>query len=91
MLDVIKDQFPSILVEEVKDTLKDGIRYFSGSVADDHGLNNLTFVYEITGENGSKRTEKMNAGKLKELNFCILMLNVVKGNSHMIFFYKNKI
>lgn len=64
LLDVIKDQFPSILVEEVKDTLKDGIRYFSGSVADDHGLNNLTFVYEITGENGSKRTEKMNAGKV---------------------------
>lgn len=63
-IDVIKDQHPSILVEEVKDTLKDGIRYFSGSVADDHGLNNLTFVYEITSENGSKRTERMNAGKV---------------------------
>lgn len=63
-IDVIKDQFPSILVEEVKDTLKDGIRYFSGSVADDHGLKNLAFVYEITGENGLKRTERMNAGKV---------------------------
>lgn len=63
-IDVIKDQYPSILVEEVKDTLKDGIRYFSGSVADDHGLNNLTFVYEITSQNGSKRSERMNAGKV---------------------------
>ena len=63
-LSVIKDQFPSIIVEEVKDTLKDGIRYFSGSVTDDHGLNNLTFVYVITGENGFKRTEKMNVSKV---------------------------
>lgn len=63
-VEVIKDQFPSILVEEVKDTLKDGIRYFSGSVADDHGLNGLSFVYEITSEDGSKRTEKMNVSKV---------------------------
>jgi hypothetical protein len=63
-LDVIKDQFPSIIVDEVKDTLKDGIRYFTGSVTDDYGLSNLTFVYVITGEKGSKRTEKMNAGKV---------------------------
>lgn len=63
-VDVIKDQFPSILVEEVKDTLKDGIRYFSGSVADDHGLSGLNFVYEITSEDGTKRSERMNVGKV---------------------------
>jgi len=63
-VEVIKDQFPSILVEEVKDTLKDGIRYFSGSVADDHGLNGLTFVYEITSEDGKKRYERMSVGKV---------------------------
>lgn len=74
-VDVIKDQFPTILVEEVKDTLKDGIRYFSGSVADDHGLNGLTFVYTISGEDGSKRTERMNAGKVfgtnSSFNFAV--------------------
>ena len=52
VVEVIKDQFPSIQVEEVKDTLKDGIRYFSGMVSDDYGLHRLTFHYTIIREDG---------------------------------------
>ena len=63
-VDIIKDDYPTIQVEEVKDTLKDGIRYFSGVTSDDYGLRSLSFVYTITSENGAKRTEKMAAGKV---------------------------
>ncbi len=58
-VDVIKDNYPSIQVEEVKDSIKDGIRYFTGMVSDDHGLSGLSFVYVITAKNGQKRTETM--------------------------------
>lgn len=64
LVEVDKDNYPSIQVREVQDSVKDGIRYFSGSVTDDHGLRSLTFVYTITSKNGAKRTERMNAGKV---------------------------
>ncbi|MBL4863223.1 MAG: hypothetical protein JKY09_09445, partial [Crocinitomicaceae bacterium] len=64
IVDVVKDEFPSIQVEEVQDTLKDGIRYFSGMVSDDHGLNALRFVYKITSDDGTVREERLNVGKV---------------------------
>ncbi|MDG1331309.1 MAG: hypothetical protein P8P74_03200 [Crocinitomicaceae bacterium] len=64
LVEVDKDNFPSIQVGEVKDSIKDGIRYFSGAVTDDHGLSSLNFVYTITSKNGAKRTERMNAGRV---------------------------
>jgi len=63
-VDVIKDEFPSIQVEEMKDSLKDGIRYFSGIVGDDYGLSGLQFKYTITSEDGSVRKESMNVGNV---------------------------
>jgi hypothetical protein len=56
---VIKDAFPLIEVSEQQDSVYDGRKYFSGSVRDDYGLNNLQFVYTIESANGQKRTEKM--------------------------------
>ena len=64
VIDVIKDAHPSIQVEEVKDSIKDGVRYFSGITNDDHGLRNLQFVYSITSDDGSIRKESMNVGRV---------------------------
>jgi DNA repair exonuclease SbcCD ATPase subunit len=64
VIDVVKDEFPRIQVEEVQDSVKDGIRYFSGVVGDDYGLNGLRFVYEIISENGEMRQESMNVGSV---------------------------
>mgnify|MGYP001627152587 FL=1 len=57
---VIKDAFPQIEVLEVKDTVSDGLRFFSGRISDDHGLRNLVFVYVITSEDGKKRENRLN-------------------------------
>lgn len=62
VLDVIKDEFPSIQVEEVKDSVKDGIRYFTGVTGDDYGLSALQFVYTIRSADGTVRNESMNVG-----------------------------
>ena len=56
---VVKDAHPSILVDESKDSISDGLRYFNGSVADDYGLNTLRFIYSIESEWGKKRQVSM--------------------------------
>jgi len=63
-IDVIKDAYPKIVVEEVKDSIKDGLRYFSGSISDDYGLSSLFFIYTITDEKGISRSEKINVSKV---------------------------
>lgn len=63
-IDVIKDEFPSIQVEEQKDTLKDGVRYFSGMLSDDYGLSNLTFHYVIRSASGKETKKSIPAQKV---------------------------
>ena len=64
LIDVIKDEYPRIQAEEVQDSVKDGIRYFSGIVGDDYGINGLRFVYTISSDDGSVREESMNVGNV---------------------------
>ena len=65
LISVIKDVFPSIQVEEFSDSIKDGVRYFSGQVADDYGLNSLNFVYTVYSENAKPRSNTL---KVKTVN-----------------------
>jgi hypothetical protein len=61
-IDVIPDAYPGIVVEEESDSLKDGVRFFSGMASDDHGVFAITFTYKIVAKNG---TEKVNRLKVK--------------------------
>ncbi len=49
-LNVVKDQFPSITVSRVPDSLKVESSYFVGQVADDYGLRTLQIVYYKSGK-----------------------------------------
>lgn len=60
VVNVVKDVFPTVLVEEIKDTLASGRRFFSGSVNDDYGLTNLSFVYTIQSKDGKSKTNRLN-------------------------------
>ncbi|MDX2359537.1 MAG: hypothetical protein QNK23_01940 [Crocinitomicaceae bacterium] len=75
VVEVIKDRFPVIQVAEVKDSIKDGIRYFSGRVGDDYGVSGLTFVYEITNKDGESTKKKIAAspvyGTESPFNFAV--------------------
>ncbi len=59
---VVKDAYPTIQVEEVIDSVSEGLRFFTGNISDDYGLQNLTFAYSIISENG-KRVDKRMAVK----------------------------
>lgn len=58
-IDVIPDAYPGIVVEEQKDSLKDGVRYFSGSASDDHGISGISFTYKIISKDGSEKVNKL--------------------------------
>ncbi len=72
---VIKDNHPTIFVEEIKDTTKDGLRFFGGSVSDDYGLSSLKFVYKISSADGSNRQESMKVtntvGTMQNFDFAV--------------------
>ncbi|MFT5581937.1 MAG: hypothetical protein ACI9G9_001200, partial [Psychromonas sp.] len=74
-IDVIKDAFPSILVNEVKDSLSDGTRFFTGLVSDDYGLSSLMFFYEVRSKNGAVRNESMQvtnvSGTTQKFDFAV--------------------
>jgi hypothetical protein len=59
LVSVIKDAHPTIDVDELKDSVADGVRYFKGQIGDDYGLKSLYFVYKIISENGSSRNQKL--------------------------------
>lgn len=63
-IEVVKDAFPTIQVSEVKDTVSDGLRFFSGQITDDYGLNGLYFVYTIVSEDGKRKENRMSVKKV---------------------------
>ncbi len=49
---VVSDEYPSIAVEEVQDSLQSSIVYYKGDIEDDYGFEKLKFFYRQT--NGEK-------------------------------------
>jgi hypothetical protein len=46
-LHIIPDQFPSIVVEEKRDSVSQKALYFEGKIQDDYGFSSLNFKYKI--------------------------------------------
>jgi hypothetical protein len=55
----IRDAFPSIVVKESKDSVSDGLRFFSGNISDDYGLSALSFRYKVISKSGATREESL--------------------------------
>ena len=67
---VIKDNFPTIKVEQFRDsTSLDGF-YFSGSINDDYGFSSL-YLVEKNGETGEIKREKLNLSLTKQQSFFV--------------------
>lgn len=59
-ISVIKDQAPTIQVEEKPDSISNKALYFSGQVSDDYGFSRLTFKYNIKENNKIVNTVSKN-------------------------------
>jgi hypothetical protein len=53
-VNVIPDRYPIISVEEFIDEEDDKLRYFAGEAADDYGLREISFHYQIKRANGTQ-------------------------------------
>ncbi len=51
-INVIEDEYPTIVVNERSDSINEKKKHFSGNVKDDYGLSRVKFVYEINKNNG---------------------------------------
>jgi hypothetical protein len=50
-IEVMKDQFPQIIVENLRDSILYSTIYLGGSISDDYGLTNLRLNYQIVKRN----------------------------------------
>ncbi len=51
---VVKDKYPSINIEQFKDSLDDSVIYFVGEASDDYGFTSLAFNYKVIGKGGNE-------------------------------------
>jgi hypothetical protein len=58
-IDVVKDAYPDLFVQETCDSTGDGLRFFNGRISDDYGLSSLTFVYTIVSDDGTRKQNKL--------------------------------
>jgi hypothetical protein len=64
----IKDQAPSIKLQETKDSINPFLRYFNGSIADDYGFSKLQFKYRIVNEQTTSDYVSQNLAVSKSYN-----------------------
>ena len=74
-VEVLKYEYPSIIVSESIDSISSGVRFFSGICSDDYGLTRLNFVYSISKKNGQKINRLINvdpvSGTNHKFNFSV--------------------
>ncbi len=92
-INVVKDQHPTISVEQFKDSTENNIMYFVGRASDDYKINTLNFHYTIVDKGGrNKKTEVVNLSnpKVKELQYDHMVdvneLGLVAGDRLTYFF-----
>ncbi len=57
-LEVIKDAYPRVQVQESRDTISEGMVYFAGAISDDHGIRNLYFHSTTSKADGTETITK---------------------------------
>lgn len=73
-VDVIKDQYPTILLDHLKDSVLFKSIVLGGNIQDDYGLSSLVLHYQITGK---ERSEESN----------VIPIQITPGQSQQNFFY----
>ncbi|MEZ4907989.1 MAG: DUF4175 family protein [Saprospiraceae bacterium] len=71
-INVIKDKFPTIVVDQMRDSLNDNQIYFVGDIADDYGFSSLNFKYSVKDDGntqGQEFSKKIDFDKDKNFRF----------------------
>ncbi|WP_159022126.1 DUF4175 family protein [Formosa sp. L2A11] len=88
-IDVIKDQFPELKVQMVRDTVDLKTMYFNGQLSDDYGLKKLNLVYFETDKASELNTISIPISKSNVDQFITAFPNQLKlkeGVSYSLYF-----
>ncbi|MFB9052012.1 DUF4175 family protein [Formosa undariae] len=88
-IDVIKDQFPELKVEMIRDTVDLKTMYFKGQASDDYGLRKLNLVYFETDNESQKSTIPMSISNSNVDQFVTAFpnqLQLEEGVSYSLYF-----
>ncbi|MGJ5643027.1 hypothetical protein [Formosa sp. S-31] len=88
-LDVIKDQYPEIIVEMAKDSVDLNTMYFKGNVSDDYGLHKLNLVYYKMADETDKKSVPLPISKTNVDQFLSIFPNDIvleEGASYSMYF-----
>lgn len=71
-IEVIPDQYPSISMDEAKDSLYINRVYFSGIISDDYGFSRLQFHYKLEGQENFTNVNIPFTQQINEQNFYFM-------------------
>ncbi len=77
-INALPDAYPTISVEEAKDSALNKLTYFTGQVGDDHGFTRLSFNYQFLRSDSAGRSLKPQA----------IPLNIDRGRTIQTFFHQ---
>ena len=95
-ISVIPDLYPSISVQELKDTANYFISYFKGVINDDYGIDKLKFNFRLVPKDTPEHSKSIkyksnylqyNNGELKQEFFYSFNFNSLKANDNKIIQY----
>ena len=75
-INVVKDKFPTINIDQVRDSLDDSMIYFVGNISDDYGFSSLSFNYRVGEKDGSissVKSKKINFSKARNFDFRYIL------------------
>jgi len=90
-ISVIPDLYPSIQIEQIKDTANFFISYFKGFISDDYGIKKLYFKFRLINKDEKDASNKKNfsvnylpfsAGDLKQTFYYVFNFNDLNPNDN---------
>ncbi|MDT0689612.1 DUF4175 family protein [Salegentibacter sp. F188] len=88
-IEVIKDEYPEIEVEQKIDSLDNTTRYLRGRISDDYGLSGLELVYYKEGKEEDAENWQISTSSQNFEEFLLTFpgeINLEKGNNYQYFF-----
>ena len=88
-LQVVKDGYPTVKVEQVLDSLEPNVSYYSGEAIDDYGLKKIDLVYYEQGNEDAENVLELSGPKSNFHQFYYTFpsgLNLEEGKAYAFYF-----
>ena len=88
-IDIIRDEFPELILKAVKDSIDLQTLYFYGQISDDYGFSKMQLVYYPTDDENAMQFKAISTGSSNFSEFITAFpneLNIEEGKSYSLYF-----